>query len=229
MPPGTGLLPRKGSLMLLAVLAVMAVLTVPVARGRLSRLADLRLRAVWVLVGALVAQVVIISVVPGGDADVHRWLHVGTYVAVLVWAIANRALPWRWVLVVGGLCNFTAIVANGGVMPASRAALEAAHRGGVHGFANSAAVAHPHLRFLGDVFATPASLPLHNVFSVGDVLIVLGIFLVLHRVCESYLAYVLARVGNALLGHSLKRWRPTGSHAPSPQSTRKTPPIPIGS
>ena len=53
-----------------------------------------------------------------------------------------------------------AIAANGGVMPADPDALAAA---GVHqeagDFANSTAVAHPHLSFLGDVFAVPASWP----------------------------------------------------------------------
>lgn len=37
-------------------------------------------------------------------------------------------------------------------------------------------------------------------FSVGDVLIVLGLFLIVHRLCESYMAYVLARLGDAVLG-----------------------------
>jgi len=41
-------------------------------------------------------------------------------------------------------------------------------------FANSAYVEHARLWFLGDVFAIPASWPLANVFSVGDVLIALG-------------------------------------------------------
>jgi Family of unknown function (DUF5317) len=39
----------------------------------------------------------------------------------------------------------------------------------------SAIVPHPALEPLTDVFATPAWLPLANVFSVGDVLIGLGI------------------------------------------------------
>jgi hypothetical protein len=53
--------------MLLAALAVLVIVTVPLAGGRLGRLADLRLRAVWVLALALVAQILIISVIPGGD------------------------------------------------------------------------------------------------------------------------------------------------------------------
>ena len=97
--------------------------------------------------------------------------------------------------------NFVVIVANGGVMPASRAAQVAAGLVGRQGFENSVAVAHPNLAFLGDVFAVPAGVPLANVFSIGDALLVLGIFLIVHRQCESYLAYRLARLGDALRGH----------------------------
>jgi hypothetical protein len=174
---------------------------VPLAGGRLGRLADLRLRAVWVLALALVAQILIISVIPGGDVAVHRALHLSTYVAVLVWVALNRQLRWRWPIVLGGGLNFVVIVANGGVMPASRAAQIAAGLVGRQGFENSVAVAHPNLGFLGDVFAVPADLPLANVFSIGDALLVLGTFLVVHRQCESYLAYRLARLGDAMRGH----------------------------
>jgi Family of unknown function (DUF5317) len=56
------------------------------------------------------------------------------------------------------------------------------------GFHNSTALADPRLAFLGDIFFIPASWPLSNVFSVGDVLIALGIVWALHRICQSRLA-----------------------------------------
>ena len=40
---------------------------------------------------------------------------------------------------------------------------------------------------LGDVFATPSSWPLYNVYSVGDITIVLGVLVLLHGVCGSRL------------------------------------------
>jgi hypothetical protein len=43
------------------------------------------------------------------------------------------------------------------------------------GFSNSAIVGDPALRPLTDVFALPSPIPLANVFSVGDVLIGLGV------------------------------------------------------
>jgi hypothetical protein len=55
------------------------------------------------------------------------------------------------------------------------------------GFQSSAAVADPRLAFLGDVFALPASWPLSNVFSVGDMLIAVGLAWGVHRICGSRL------------------------------------------
>ena len=63
------------------------------------------------------------------------------------------------------------------MLPASAGAAAAAGIDPHTAFANSAVVDHPTLPWLGDVFAWPAPLPLANTFSVGDVLIVLGILL----------------------------------------------------
>ena len=96
----------------------------------------------------------------------------------------NHRSAGTLVIGVGGLLNLVAIAANGGVMPATRDALEASGWEPTPGhFANSALVADPHVQFLGDVFATPSWLPVHSVFSVGDVVIVVGFALFLHETC----------------------------------------------
>jgi hypothetical protein len=59
-------------------------------------------------------------------------------------------------------------------MPASPSAL-AALGAGIGAHTNSILVEHPALEPLTDVFATPTWLPFANVFSVGDVLIGLGV------------------------------------------------------
>ena len=201
--------------MLIALLAVLAVLSVPVAGGRLSRLLELRLRHTWVLLVGLVIQVVIISILPGGGGDwLHRGLHLATYGLGFAWLAANSSLPWRWILTMGGALNFLAIAANDGVMPASHAALVAAGEGHVHGFTNSVSVAHAHLAFLGDVFAAPSWLPFGNVFSIGDVVIVVGAFLMLHAACGGAIGRILVR------SHACTT---TDSTEHSPRSTPRTP------
>ena len=73
-------------------------------------------------------------------------------------------------------------------LPASPSALAGAGLKLEPGFQNSTALVDPQLAFLGDVFCLPVSWPLSNVFSVGDILIALGIVWALHRICRSRLA-----------------------------------------
>jgi hypothetical protein len=184
--------------MFLVIFVLLALATVPLAGGHLSRLADLHLRAVPLVFGALVVQIVIISLVGGGPDWLHPALHLSTYAVALWFVFVNRSVPGAWIIGLGGLCNFVAIAANGGTLPASRSALETA--GIAHGpqaFANSGVIHHARLGFLGDVFAIPASWPVHNVFSVGDVLIAAGAFVLLHRVCGSHLPRATHRTGPA--------------------------------
>ena len=97
----------------------------------------------------------------------------------------NGAVVKIKVVGVGGASNLAAILANGGTMPASPAALEASGWQATPGqFANSAVVTEPRLAFLGDVFATPSWLPVHSVYSIGDVVIVVGVAVFLHRTCR---------------------------------------------
>ncbi len=78
------------------------------------------------------------------------------------------------VIALGAGCNLAAIVANGGWMPADPAAV-ASVGGLANGYTNSILVPDPALRPLTDLFALPAWLPFANVFSVGDVLIGVGV------------------------------------------------------
>ena len=71
-------------------------------------------------------------------------------------------------------------------MPADPDALEAIGRSPASDeFINSTALANPKLAFLGDIIPTPASWPVSNVYSVGDLLILTGAFVLLHVACGS--------------------------------------------
>jgi Family of unknown function (DUF5317) len=174
--------------MLLLVALLLCVVTVPLAGGRLVALTELRFRWRGLAVGALLTQIVIISILPGGHEGLHQAVHLATY-GLLGWFVwLNRRIPGLLVIGLGGALNAIAIAANDGVMPATRSALRTAgieQRPGE--FANSTAVAHPHVQFLGDIFAIPASWPASNVFSVGDILIAIGVLIAVHRICGSAL------------------------------------------
>ena len=126
---------------------------------------------------------------PGGDGALHQVIHLATYALLAAFLWLNRSVPYLWLAAAGGALNLLVIGVNRGVMPADPDALATAGVEQVAGeFTNSTALAHPHLSFLGDVFAVPASWPVSNVFSVGDVVIVLGALLALHTLCDSRLS-----------------------------------------
>jgi purine-cytosine permease-like protein len=78
--------------MVLIALAGLCVLSVPLRGGNLARLAEIRLRGLWIPVVALALQVVITVVAPGGNAAVHRALHILTYAMIGLFLWVNRRL-----------------------------------------------------------------------------------------------------------------------------------------
>jgi Family of unknown function (DUF5317) len=177
----------------LIAVVVLAVLTVPLAGGRLGALVDVRLRRVWAIFLGLGLEIAAIDL-PGLSEGMRAALMVAAYPVLAVFLVANWRLPGMPVVALGGALNLLTIVVNGGVMPASPAALAGAGLDpAAPGFQNSTLVDDPRLAFLGDVFYIPAAWPLSNVFSIGDVLIALGVAWAVHGICGSRLVPSRAR------------------------------------
>jgi hypothetical protein len=66
-------------------------------------------------------------------------------------------------------------------MPASAAAMAALGKVDPTSYSNSSIIANPSLAPLTDIFALPAWLPYANVFSLGDVVISVGVVVVIAR------------------------------------------------
>lgn len=165
---------------------ILAALSVVIAGGDLRRLSRLEFRYAPLLLFALLVQIVIISVIPKGNEDVKEAVHIASYLLVFVFLALNVRVPGIWLVALGALLNFIAIAANGGVMPADADAMERAGMSHDEGeFENSQVLDNPRLLVLGDRFALPESWPVSNVFSIGDVLIVLGAALGMHQVTGS--------------------------------------------
>jgi hypothetical protein len=149
--------------------------------GRLDRLSELRFHWAWLAILGLVVQVVLFS----GLADqllgggIGEAVYVASTAAVLLAVLRNLRIPGMALIALGAASNLAAIVANGGIMPTTPDAMAAAGLDPTEGFSNSAVVDDPALAPLTDVFALPPWLPFHNVFSVGDVLIAVGIVAVI--------------------------------------------------
>ena len=167
---------------------LLAAACVPLARGDLSRLADFRPRFAWTIGAAAVVQVLALAVFRNAPRSYVVAGHLASYALATAFLVANRKVQGLWLLCTGAAMNVWVIAMNDGVMPATREALLAADR--LHattGFVNSGLVTNPRFLVFGDVFALPASFPLHNVFSAGDVLIVVGAAAVVHQLCASRL------------------------------------------
>ena len=179
--------------MFLVAFLALALVSVPLLGGTVSRLADVRIAHVWAVVVSLALQIAVITVVPDANPVALAAGHVASYAFAGYFLWANRRIPGMVILGLGWAMNALVITSNGGVMPANaRSGLRGAAHG--TGFLNSRPVASARLSFLGDNFALPESWPIHNVFSIGDVFIALGAFVALHWICRSWIARGAARL-----------------------------------
>ena len=190
--------------MIVLVATIVGMASAVLSGGRLRRLAQVELRTVWLIWATIVVQTVIFELPPTIVSDTaYAVVHVGTYVAAFVFLWLNRHIPGALIIGLGAAANAIAIAANGGVMPASPSAWRAAGLpiAPPGEFENSDLTESANLAFLGDIFHIPESWPLSNVFSIGDIVIVIGGTYFAHVWCRR------ARTANA--------WP-----APSPSSTR---------
>jgi len=160
--------------MLILVASVFAILTVPLSGHSLGPLADLSLNRAWLVWLTIAVQLPItLLTLP---ASLGQPLHLLTFVLAAAFVCSNWRMPGVPLLAAGAGLNLAAVAANGGTMPASESAW---HMAGfptlVGDFENSNVVANARLPWLGDVFAIPHGWPFANVFSIGDVIVVIAI------------------------------------------------------
>lgn len=144
--------------------------------GRVSGLGEFRVRwAPLAVIGLLVQVVLFFGPIAERVGDLGTAIYVGSTALVLVVVLRNVRVGGLALVAVGAISNLVAIVANGGSMPASPAALAVLDKGVNAGYSNSVVMTEPALWALTDIFALPHPFPFANVFSVGDILIGIGI------------------------------------------------------
>jgi hypothetical protein len=147
-----------------------------VAGGRLEGLARIQFRWAPLALAALLVQVVQFD--PAGGQVIGALgpaVYVASTLLVLVVVLRNIRVTGLPIVAAGAASNLAAIVANGGYMPADPGAIALAGLKPTQGPTNSVVLADPALRPLTDIFAIPAGVPFSNVFSVGDVLVGVGV------------------------------------------------------
>jgi hypothetical protein len=142
--------------------------------GRLDRLGTIRFRWAPLALLGLAVQIALFSdPLAGVVGDAGPPIYVASAGLVLLAVLRNLDIAGLPIVALGAASNFLAIVANGGSMPAHPDAV--AVIGGVSPDSNSTVTTDPVLGPLTDIFALPAWVPFANVFSVGDVLLGIGI------------------------------------------------------
>jgi hypothetical protein len=180
------------------------ILLVALAAGLLAGLAWARwsghsyhppdLRYLWLCIVAFLPQLIVLYL-PGARELVPDWLAAAflltSMVLLLGFAWLNRRLPGIGILISGLLLNLAVIAANGGFMPispqnASRLVPQEALLGVSPGsrFGTKDILLLPQdtrLEWLADRFLTPEWFPYQAAFSLGDVIISIGVFWLLAR------------------------------------------------
>jgi hypothetical protein len=201
--------------MFLGLCAVLILALAPLTGGRLQRLAEIRLRWVPLAVAALVLQVFVITVWPQMPHALAVGGHLTSYVMLgaVVWV--NRSLPGMLIIAAGAGANALAITVNDGTLPASASALRQTGITLHPGFQNSGVLTHPHLAWLGDIMVSPSWLPLRNMISIGDLVLLVGaawlVLVVTHRPDASQVASNSSApwAVNGYLGTCLPTWGAT--------------------
>lgn len=155
--------------------------------GSLLRLGQLHIRHAYLILLGLALQLFIFS--PLGARWEARivYLYLASLALLLLAVALNRDLPGITLLGLGLFLNLLVIAANGGLMPIS---LEAARRAGLSYVVAALEAAGCYrnvalmdegtkLRFLGDSIVVGYPLPSAIVFSPGDILVALGVFIFL--------------------------------------------------
>jgi uncharacterized protein DUF5317 len=150
------------------------------AGGRLVALGSIPIRWAPLILLGFLAQIVLFSdVVAERVGAAGPLLYVVSTLMVGAAVVRNLRIPGMPLIVLGAASNMAAILANNGFMPAAPEALASLGKSAPTIYSNSAVVAQPALEFLTDRFALPRWLPFANVFSVGDVLIGVGVVILI--------------------------------------------------
>jgi len=158
--------------------------------GKLRRLGEAHIRALGAILLALLLQLGISFVLdrwPDVARIVLSSMFVLSYLMLAVALYANRRLPGAMWMVAGATLNFLVIVVNGGRMPVHPWALKLTgqedfmlYLGGDTCATHFLSGPGTHLWFLGDVMGIPY-IHLKSAFSIGDVLLMVGLFWAVQR------------------------------------------------
>ncbi|MHB8841483.1 MAG: DUF5317 domain-containing protein [Candidatus Aquicultor sp.] len=148
--------------------------------GRMSALSKISLRHGSLVIMALVIQLTLFvcGFTPYSALPEGMVANIVSYMLVIAFLFLNRQVKLIEVVAAGLTLNFLAIVSNGGYMPGPTAAFASS---ALDSAVSSAQVANAEssLWFLGDTFTLPLFSSIGYAFSIGDLVIALGMFAII--------------------------------------------------
>ncbi len=166
--------------MYLSLIVFVAVLIALVRGGRWQNLTALRFNKTWLILLSIGIQIIIFNPVwerYAGGYSLTNIFYIASIFILLYFVIINRKVSGFILYGLGVTANGAAIIANGGYMPSSVEALEKINSGAAS--YNIVPITNEtNLRYLCDIFY----LPQVNVYSIGDILIAAGIFLLIQNI-----------------------------------------------
>lgn len=183
--------------MVLLSCAVLSFLIALLRGGRVSALAGLRFNGLYFLAGAMFTRLVLVLTPlqprlldPAiGDLRYGGLLYSLSLLMTLVTLLSNARLPGLKLVTLGLLLNFAVIAANFGQMPGAPDKLAAAGYIGPPATQwSNFTVMNENTRFwfLGDNILVGSPWPHPSVISLGDVLIIVGVFWFFQRVMKTH-------------------------------------------
>jgi hypothetical protein len=180
---------------MILALAVAVGLVVSLARFRgraFSRIAALPLRSTWLALLAVVLQLPLLRAPAGSvqSVSVQQVFFLLSHLVLLVFVWRNWRLTGVQLLGLGVICNLLVIAVNGGLMPITPQTLTRINPGslpsqwlaGLHyGYSKDIILLREQtrLQMLSDMWVIPPPFPRPTAFSLGDVLIAIGIVVLL--------------------------------------------------
>ncbi|MGC8787774.1 MAG: DUF5317 domain-containing protein [Anaerolineae bacterium] len=180
--------------MILVAAIVVSIIAALLRGGRFTRLVSFPLRWGLLAVAAFAIQALFIYQTPvRKNIGVWGWqevLFVVSHLLLLAAVWANRHLPGVKFIGLGLLLNLIVMVANGGWMPVTpEAVVKVGHTGLVSSLEPGTRVysskniiltaEQTKLRFLSDIFVLAKPFPIPTIFSIGDVFVAAGVFLLI--------------------------------------------------
>ncbi|SDJ92987.1 DUF5317 domain-containing protein [Natronincola ferrireducens] len=171
---------------------LLGILVGKIRGGKFKRLGTTMLRFSWFILLTFILRLGIDIMISLGYPLVIEYrmiLYVIAYSLLFIALFLNMHFKCMWFIMLGSIANFAAIILNSGSMPVDMRVLETV---GFQNMMNSIQLgtlpqyipleeAKLYTEYLGRRLSMPSFYPLKQVFSGGDILIVIGIFFLIQN------------------------------------------------